>query len=111
MATASLSLSMNLSCRESTCWKYESRFAILLNFEYRYGHSALGMRSGVYLSRRWRDGVNLRAEVEERKLRPIRCALILGGAKREGVKARAAAWRGACPTKRDIAAAEDVVTR
>ena len=112
MATASLSLSMNLSCRESTCWKYESRFAILWYLWYRYGHSAFGKRSGVYLSKRWSVGANLRAGVEEKKFRLTRCALSCGGVKREGVKARAVASRcrkvrGCCPTKRrDMAVAD-----
>ena len=69
------------------------------------------MRSGVYLSKRWSAGVNLRAGEDEKKFRPMQCALIRGGVKREGVKARAHASRcrkvrGSCPTKRDIAVAD-----
>jgi hypothetical protein len=54
--------------------------------------------------------VNLRAGEDEKKFRPMQ-ALIRGGVKREGVKARAHASRcrkvrGSCPTKRDIAVAD-----
>lgn len=55
--------------------------------------------------------MNLRAGEHEKKFRPMQCALIRGGVKREGVKARAHASRcrkvrGSCPTKRDIAVAD-----
>lgn len=89
------------------------------NLEYKYGQSAFGMHCGVYLSKRWSEGVNLREGVEDRNLRPIRCALILGGVKREGVRARPAAsarcrkvrgaWWG--KTKRDIVADGRSITR